>query len=248
MERNGRQDDLAATRAYYDEFAQRYDARRGGRVPGGYHDMLDDLELGFLERFARGKRVLEVGCGTGLLMARMTDFAAEVVGVDLSPGMLAHARARGLDAIEGSATALPFEDESFDVACSFKVLAHVEDIRGALAEMLRVVRPGGTVVAEFYNPQSLRAVVKRYGPAGAISDSTRESAVYTRFDHPDEVAAMLPAGCRVVDRRGVRILTPAAKVLELPLVGPLLRGLEERLADGPLARFGGFWIAALRQP
>jgi len=104
--------------------------------------------------------------------------------VDLSPGMLALAHKRGLDATEGSATALPIPSGSFDVTCSFKVLAHVPEIGKALAEMARVTRPGGVVLAEFYNPVSLRGLVKRLGPAGKISDATRESAVYTRFDAP----------------------------------------------------------------
>ena len=191
--------------------------------------------------------MLEVGCGTGLLLQRMSAFAKSAEGVDLSPGMLEHARERGLTVKEGSATALPYEDERFDVACSFKVLAHVRDIRTALAEMTRVVRPGGTVVAEFYNPHSLRALVKRYGPAGRIGQQTTEAAVYTRFDSPAQVDAMLPAGTRRIDQRGVRILTPAAKMLRLPVLGTLMRGAEEQLCDSPLARFGGFWIAAIRK-
>jgi ubiquinone/menaquinone biosynthesis C-methylase UbiE len=238
---------LDATRQYYDEFSRRYDDRRGGKVRGGYHDLLDDLELGFLSRFATGARVLEVGCGTGLLLERMAEFALETKGVDLSAGMLRHALARGLDAVEGSATELPFGDESFDVACSFKVLAHVKEIERALAEMVRVIRPGGTVIAEFYNPYSLRALVKRFGPAGAISSTTNENAVYTRFDSPADVKRLLPAGTRVVDHRGVRIVTPYAPALELPLLGPILNKLERTLCDGPLASFGGFWIAAIRK-
>ncbi len=58
---------------------------------------------------------------------------------------------------------------------------------------------------------------------------------------------MLPAGARVVDSRGVRIVTPAAKALRLPLVGSLLRSAEHSLCDSPLSRFGGFWIAAIRK-
>jgi ubiquinone/menaquinone biosynthesis C-methylase UbiE len=239
-------DHLEATRRYYDEFAGRYDDRRGGRVPGGYHDLVDELELEFLERFARDKSVLEVGCGTGLLLERM-HFASSARGVDISPGMLDKARERSLDVHEGSATALPFDDESFDAVCSFKVLAHVREIRGALREMLRVTRVGGTVVAEFYNPRSLRALVKRFGPAGAISASTNEDAVYTRFDSPEQVRAMLPDGARVIDERGVRIVTPAAKALRLPLLGPLLYRAEHALCDTPLARLAGFWIAAIRK-
>ena len=133
---------LAETRAYYDEFAERYEDRRDGRDPGGYHDLVDELELGFVERFGRGRDVLEVGCGTGLLLRHIADFARAARGVDLSTGMLERARARGLEVVEGSATELPFPDASFDVACSFKVLAHVRDVRRALAEMARVVRPG----------------------------------------------------------------------------------------------------------
>jgi ubiquinone/menaquinone biosynthesis C-methylase UbiE len=238
---------LDATREYYDEFSHRYDDKRGGSVRDGYHDLVDELELEFLARHASGGRVLEVGCGTGLLLAKMAKFASDAKGVDLSPGMLSHARRRGLDVIEGSATELPFDDDSFDVACSFKVLAHIKEVRKALSEMLRVVRPGGTVVAEFYNPRSLRALAKRLGPAGSISAATTEAAVFTRFDSPEDVRQMLPAGSQIIDRRGVRIVTPYAPALQLPLVGPVLRKLERGLCDGPLAAFGGFWIAAIRK-
>ena len=239
--------DLAATRAYYDDFARRYDRPRGGRIPAGYHDLVDDLELDFLARYATGKTVLEVGCGTGLLLGRMTRFATQARGIDLSEGMLERARARGLEVVQGSATALPFADGSFDVACSFKVLAHVREVERALAEMLRVVRPGGIVVAEFYNPRSLRALGKRFGPARAISDTTTEAAVYTRFDTPAQVHGYLPPGCAIAASRGVRIVTPAAIALRVPLLGRALRTLEHRLCDSPLSVFGGFWIAAIRK-
>lgn len=237
--------ELEATRRYYDAFSERYDAQRGGRVPGGYHDLLDELELQFLERFARGGDILEVGCGTGLLLEQMARFGRKVEGVDLSPGMLARARERGLEVVEGSVTSLPFEDESFDVVCSFKVLSHVQDIERALREMLRVSRRW--VVAEFYNRHSLRSLVKRLGPAGAISAAVRESEVYTRYDTPREVSAMLPPGARVVDRRGVRILTPAAATMRVPVLRDALAHAERKLCDSPLARFGGFWIAAIEK-
>jgi ubiquinone/menaquinone biosynthesis C-methylase UbiE len=240
-------DHLHATRAYYDEFAERYEHRRGGRDPGGYHDLVDDLEIDFVKRFGNGGDVLEVGCGTGLLLARIQEFARKARGVDLSPGMLERAKARGLDVTEGSATSLPFPDASFDVACSFKVLAHVREIRTALAEMARVVRPGGHVLAEFYNPWSLRGLVKRLGPAGAISAKTREDAVYTRFDTPEEAAGHLPPGLRLVASRGVRIVTPAAVAMRLPGIRQVLWRAEWALCDSPLHRFGGFWIAAAQK-
>src|SRR5262249_19631666 len=87
-------------KAYYDAFARRYEERRDGRDPGGYHDLVDELEVGFVERFGRGGDVLEVGCGTGLLLRRIAGFARSARGVDLSPGMLERAKARGLDVVE----------------------------------------------------------------------------------------------------------------------------------------------------
>ena len=166
--------DLDPTRAYYDEFAAAYEARRPPNDPHGYHALVDDLEVELVEKYGRSKDVLECGCGTGLLLERFAGFAKRAVGIDLSPRMLDQARARGLDVREGSVVELPFKDDEFDVTCSFKVLAHVPDIGRALAEMVRVTKPGGHVLAEFYNPLSFRALAKRVGPAGKISSSRRK--------------------------------------------------------------------------
>jgi ubiquinone/menaquinone biosynthesis C-methylase UbiE len=144
-------------RSYYDDFAGWYERERGR----GYHQLIDDLELELIQRHATGADVLEAGCGTGLLLERVAGFARTARGVDLSAGMLAKAQGRRLDVVQGSVTALPFADQSFDVVYSVKVLAHVQDIRGALREMTRVLRPGGWLLAEFYNPRSLRYLVKR---------------------------------------------------------------------------------------
>ncbi len=232
-----------SNRAYYDAFSQGYEDHRGDNDPGGYHEMLDELEAELVERHGEGKDVLEVGCGTGLVLQRIHDFARTAKGVDLSPGMLERARERGLDVIEASATELPFDDASFDVTCSFKVLAHVPAIDRALAEMARVTRPGGFVIAEFYNPLSLRGVVKRYGPAGRIAEGANESHVYTRYDSPRAVRRLTPPGCRLVAARGVRIVTPAAFFLRHPVARNLFRAAEWALCDSPARVFGGFYVA-----
>ncbi len=244
---SGGDDHLHHTRAYYDEFSHRYEAKRGGNDPGGYHDLVDDLEVDFVRRFGTGGDLLEVGCGTGLILQRTANFARSAKGVDLSPGMLALARERGLTVVEASATELPFEDESFDVAYSFKVLAHVREIELALSEMARVVRKGGFLLAEFYNPNSFRGLAKRLGPPGAISASRDESAVFTRFDAPARAREYAPSGTRFVAARGVRIVTPVAGALRLPFVGNALRRAEWLLCDSPLRAFGGFWIGAFRK-
>jgi ubiquinone/menaquinone biosynthesis C-methylase UbiE len=236
-----------ATRAYYDEFARGYERHRRPNDPTGYHALLDELEVDLVARYATGRDVLECGCGTGLLLERFARFARTASGIDLSPGMLVKARERGLDVREGSVTALPFDDASFDVTCSFKVLAHVPQIGKALAEMARVTRPGGLILAEFYNPLSFRSLAKRALPAGRISDRRRESEVYTRFDAPWVIPRILPPGTKLEGARGVRIVTPVAAAMRVPLLGRALRGLEVMLADGPLAVFGGFYIAVIRK-
>jgi ubiquinone/menaquinone biosynthesis C-methylase UbiE len=237
----------ASIRDYYDEFAARYEDQRRTRKPDGYHALIDDLEIDFALRFAADGDLLEVGCGTGLILEQLAPHCRTARGVDLSPGMLEPARARGLDVQVGSATDLPFDDDTFDVVCSFKVLAHVPAIETAIREMLRVTRPGGYVLAELYNPLSLRALAKRLGPAGAISDATREDAVYTRFDSPWSARRLVPNNARIVDSRGVRIVTPAAVAMRVPVVRAALRRLEWALCDSPLSMFGGFWIAAIRK-
>jgi ubiquinone/menaquinone biosynthesis C-methylase UbiE len=161
--------------------------------------------------------------------------------------MLEKAQARGLDVREASVTSLPFVDARFDVTCAFKVLAHVPDIGLALAEMARVTKPGGVVLAEFYNPLSMRGLVKRLGPAGRISQRTRESAVYTRFDAPWMVPRLMPPSVTLEAARGVRIVTPAASLMRIPGVSAALRAIETSLADTRATFFAGFYVAVLRK-
>jgi ubiquinone/menaquinone biosynthesis C-methylase UbiE len=233
----------ANNRAYYDDFSAGYERERGI----GYHRMLDDLEMRVVAPLARGKRVLEVGCGTGLILGRLARQAEHACGVDLSPGMLRAARARGLDVVVASATCLPYADASFDLVCSFKVLAHVPDIARALSEISRVTRAGGTMVLEFYNPWSLRYLAKRVAGPQPISAGRTEADVFTRWDSPRAIRKLLPGDVELVEFRGVRVLTPAAFVHKLPLVGRALSIAEHRVVDSPLRYFGGFLIAIARK-
>jgi ubiquinone/menaquinone biosynthesis C-methylase UbiE len=239
--RNDQQD--AENRAYYDDFSKGYERERGR----GYHQMLDDLELDVVMPLAAGKQVLEVGCGTGLILERLATVSQRAVGVDVSAGMLNKARERGLEVVLGSATDLPFADESFDVVCSFKVLAHVPDIGTALAEIARVTRPGGQMVVEFYNPWSLRYLAKRIAGPQPISDGRTEADVYTRWDSPEIIPRLLPPGVELLDYRGVRVMTPAAFVHRVPVLSTALARAERWAVKSPLRYFGGFLVALLQK-
>ena len=238
---------LDANRRYYDEFSKIYERHRRPNDADGYHALVDDLEVELCARYGTGRDILECGCGTGLILERLARFTRRAAGIDLSPGMLQLARARGLEVKEGSVTELPFDDASFDVTCSFKVLAHVPDIGKALAEMARVTRPGGVILAEFYNPLSLRGLAKKLGPAGKIGDRTRESAVFTRFDAPWVLPRILPPNTRIETARGIRILTPAAVAMRVPGLRGILRRAERLLCDSPAAVLGGFYVAVIRK-
>lgn len=230
-------------RVYYDEFARHYDERRSR----GYHKLIDDQAAELVRRVGDGKEVLEVGCGTGLILERIAKFASRAEGVDVSPGMAERARKRGLAVRVADATTLPYPDASFDVACSFKVLAHVRQFDEALREMLRVVRPGGHLVFDIYNRRSLRYAAKRlFGPK-PTSQKFAEDAIYTRFTTPEELERALPEGTRLVSRSGIRIATPHAALLRMPLLGAAWAQLEWALMSTPLAVLGGFVVYTLEK-
>lgn len=228
---------------YYDEFAASYEAQRHR----GYHRLLDELEVELVERYCHG-RVLEAGCGTGLILSRIAERFDAPLGIDLSAGMLALARKRALRVSQASVDALPFRSDSFDAVVSFKVLAHVPDIGRTVSELARVTRPGGTLVLEFYNRLSLRYLIKRLKHPTRIGRSFTDEDVFTRYDGLGDVRSYLPANVQLEAVHGIRVATPAAQLHDLPLVAPLLARFERVARDLPgLRRLGGFLIIVARR-
>ena len=86
-------------------------------------------------------RLLDVGCGGGSLSQAVAELGWQVTGVDVSEDQLVLARERGLDVVRADATALPFEDASFDAAVSVFTHTDMDDFAGAVREAARVLRP-----------------------------------------------------------------------------------------------------------
>ena len=97
---------------------------------------------------SRGERILDVGCGDGVLTSQIAASGASVTGVDNSPELLAAARDRGVDARWADAAELDFDAE-FDAVFSNAALHWVLDYRAAAAVMFRALRPGGRLAVEF---------------------------------------------------------------------------------------------------
>jgi demethylmenaquinone methyltransferase/2-methoxy-6-polyprenyl-1,4-benzoquinol methylase len=166
-----------------------------------------------LSEMAPGMRVLDVATGTGSQARAFADAAARVVGVDLSPRMLAIARRKdrghGVRFIEGDATALPMADQTFDVSCVSLGLHEMPlSVRvRAVHEMARVTREGGTVVVvDHVAPRNRvwRAIVLR-------AWSLIERDAYPEFIRSDLHALLAQHGIRV--RRDYRALLDTIQIV-----------------------------------
>ena len=137
------------------------------------------LELVFAD-IADGqpRRVLEVGPGPGELAERVqAELGAEVVAIDISPRMVELARARGVDARLGDVQDLPFGEGEFDCAIAAWMLYHVPDVPRALAELARVLEPGGRLVAVTNYRDHLQEARQLIGaPAQTFSAFSGENA------------------------------------------------------------------------
>src|SRR5690348_9309617 len=99
-----------------------------------------------LPRDLKDARILDVGFADGELAPYFTGRGARWTGADLSPEVVAQARSRGLDAVCADCRELPFDDDLFDVTFSLGVVEHFRGTEKAIAEHVRVTKPGGTVV------------------------------------------------------------------------------------------------------
>jgi SAM-dependent methyltransferase len=140
---------------------------------------------------AKPARVLEVGCGRGELAERVaTELGADVVAVDQSERMVELTRARGIDTRLGDVQELSFDDCVFDCAIAAWMLYHVPDLDRGLAELARVLRPEGRLVAVTNSETNLaelwRFAVDETPRIHTFSVETAREQLERHFAHVEE--------------------------------------------------------------
>jgi demethylmenaquinone methyltransferase/2-methoxy-6-polyprenyl-1,4-benzoquinol methylase len=183
------------------------------RISPVYDAMNRTMTMGLDQRWRRatvaavvqpGDRVLDACCGTGDLAVAALQAGATVTGLDFSERMLERARRKSdeIDWVQGDAEKLPFEDATFDATTVGFGVRNLADLERGLAELRRVLRPGGRVaILEITKPSGLLAPFYRLWFDGFVpllgkvlpggSAYTYLPASVRRFPGPDQLAGLL---------------------------------------------------------
>ena len=185
------------------------------RISPVYDAMNRTMTAGLDQRWRRatvaavvrpGDRVLDACCGTGDLAVEALHVGGRVTGLDFSERMLERARRKSseIDWVQGDALSLPFEDGSFDAATVGFGVRNLDDLARGLAELRRVLRPGGRVaILEITRPRGVLAPFYRLwfdGLVPLLGKALPGGSAYTylpasvrRFPGPEELAELLRA-------------------------------------------------------
>lgn len=216
----------ASRELYYDTIAESFDG-----VMNEY-DVLRRIEVVFDEFLGavdlRGRSLLDAGCGTGRFSAVAAARGATVTSLDIGPRLLEVARRRcRTTPVCGDVGQLAFADAAFDVVVSSECIEHTVDPRRAVAELLRVCRPGGLVAITCPN----RAWRWSCAVAGALRLRAYDGIENWPGRH--QLRGWVTAhGGQIVDARGIHLF---------PFVVPALNGLLRRL-DRFGRRFGAVYV------
>ena len=157
-----------------------------------------------------GLRILDIGCGGGLLAEPMARLGANVVGADAAAGNIpvarVHAAQSGLDIDYRVATAeeLALAGERFDVVLNMEVIEHVADPAGFLTACHDLLRPGGLMICSTLNRSSRSFALAIIGAEHVMRWLPRGTHDWSKFVTPDELSALIDtAGLDPVDRKGM---------------------------------------------
>jgi len=165
------------------------------------------------EHAVAGLRILDVGCGGGLLAEPLAQQGAKVVGVDASPGNVAaarlHAASQGVtvDYRLGEPAEVLSQDERFDVVLALEVVEHVSDVPAFLATTASRLAPGGILFASTIDRTWKSFIFAIVGAEYLLKVLPRGTHQWSMFVRPRELSAALsPQGLQRRDLRGMRYL------------------------------------------
>ncbi|MFE6065387.1 class I SAM-dependent methyltransferase [Streptomyces sp. NPDC056525] len=170
----------------YNSFAKAYAAANETNLVNAYYERPAMLALA---GDVAGRRILDAGCGSGALFAALRERGAVVSGFDTSAGMLELARRRlgdGADLqVADLGSPLPYADDTFDDVTASLVLHYLEDWGPALAELRRVLRPGGRLIASVDHPFAINLIHREAGREAEHNyfDTTKWTVEWTIGGH-----------------------------------------------------------------
>ena len=167
---------LDANREVYDSIADIYEEVDGRRTDEVMEWFDDELET--LSEMTSGGRILDFGCGTGLVLKKSKRFFDEAYGVDVSLNILKQITSQCNGLIVNDGRPLPFRDNSFDSVIFFSVLHHLFDVKPYFEEACRILKPGGIL----------------------YTDHDLDNKFYRRFYYPLKAYRMLFNEAKTIER------------------------------------------------
>lgn len=175
-----------------------YAASLGDLTRGAIPALLDAAEVG------RGSRLLDAGTGPGFLALAAAARGAAVTGVDQSAAMVGIARAAGVEAVVASVERLPFDDGSYDAVIGGFLLNHLPRPQAAVAELARVLRPGGRLALTVWDRPDANPALGLFGPVAAsigLAPAVPPGPDAQLFAHDEAMLALLS---RALDQPAVQ--------------------------------------------
>lgn len=225
---------------FYEQEAAGYDEERW-QTPAGAETSRVQWEIAhtMLERAPRGL-FLELGVGTGRFAATLTSRERPCVALDISRAMLGKTAARAaaegtrpfLRPVQASGLRLPFANSSLGACLSLNVFSHLPDAEATLAELSRVIRPGGVLAVNF--PNALSPYLP-YAMGVKLTGTSLRKGVHTRWYTPGEVERILGAARFSVVETWGQIHYPWARGA---LVQRALARADAAVRHGRLSRLG----------
>ncbi|MEI6267032.1 MAG: class I SAM-dependent methyltransferase [bacterium] len=183
-------------KSQYDKFALNYHKKLLDPAKSFWNTYIERPAMAsLLKDVVVNKKVLDMGCGSGLFTRMLKDWGAKVVGEDLSDGLLVIARRENPDIefTQANANNMPYTKGSFDIVTSSLVVHYFEDLNSVFSEVNRILRPSGKFIFSMHHPfeSSLRTIRDKDGNKTFMFDKYHTNEKY-EFEMSEMKIALYP--------------------------------------------------------